>query len=61
MDELELIKTRLAATPISELPAIGEVTGVSFGALFKIKYGTTKNPRWNTVQLLAAYYREQAA
>ena len=61
MDDLDLIKKRLAETPISQLPQLGEKTGVSFGALFKIKYGTTKNPRFGTVQALADYYRRQAA
>lgn len=59
MDDLELIKTRLAAAPISSLRSLSVDTGIPFGTLFKIKYGTTKNPRWETVKPLAAYYRKQ--
>lgn len=59
MDDLELIKHRLAQTPISELKALGKESGVPFGTLFKIKYGTTQNPRYETVTQLARYYKLQ--
>jgi hypothetical protein len=59
MDDLQLIKSRLAAIPISELRALGESSGIPFGTLFKIKYGTTKNPRFDTVKPLADYFRAQ--
>jgi hypothetical protein len=61
MDDLELIKSRLAETPISELHALSKETGVPFGTLFKVKYGTTKNPRWETIKPLAAHYRAEQA
>jgi hypothetical protein len=59
MDDLQLVKARLAATPISQLEKLGDVTGVPFGTLFKIKYGTTKNPRWETVKPLADHFRKE--
>lgn len=57
MDDLELVKERLAATPISQLKALGKACGVPFGTLFKVKYGTTKNPRYDTVKPLAEHFR----
>lgn len=61
MDDLALVRKRLSKTPISELPALAAKTGVPFGTLFKIKYGTTKNPRYETVKPLVDYYRRLAA
>lgn len=61
MDDLELVKKRLRATPFSDLKPLGEKVGVSLGALFKIKYGTTKNPRFETVKVLADHYKSEAA
>jgi hypothetical protein len=61
MDDLELIQTRLAVVPISDIPQLAVASGVPFGTLFKIKYGTTKNPRFDTVKALANYFRSQDA
>lgn len=61
MDDLSLIRKRLSKTPISALHALSDKTGVPFGTLFKIKYGTTKNPRYDTVKPIAEYYRRLAA
>lgn len=61
MDDLELVKKGLADTPLSELPAVSEKTGVPFGTLHKIKYGKTQNPRFDTVKPLADYYKALAA
>lgn len=61
MDDLVAIRKKLADTPISELPAVAKKSGVPFGTLFKIKYGTTKNPRFETVKALSDYYAKQAA
>lgn len=57
MDDLEFIKAKLAGVPISKLPALAISTGVPFGTLFKVKYGTTKNPRYDTVKPVADYMR----
>ncbi len=61
MNDLELVKERLSETAISDLPALAEKTGVPFGTLHKIKYGKTKNPRFDTVKPLADYFREREA
>ena len=61
MNELELIRERLSAIPISELAEFGKRAGVSFGTLHKIKYGQTKNPRFETVKKLTDYFRLEAA
>lgn len=57
MDDLDLVKARLAGTPISRIQDLADATGVPFGTLFKVKYGTTKNPRYDTVKPLAEYFR----
>jgi len=59
MDDLQLIKERLSGIAISDLKDLGEKSGVPFGTLFKIKYDTTKNPRFDTVKRLADYFRQQ--
>ena len=61
MDDLELIRKRLEAVPISELPELADKSGVPFGTLHKIKYGKTKNPRFETVKLLREYFLRVAA
>ena len=59
MDALELVRKRLQAVPISELPALADKCGVPFGTLHKIKYGTTKNPRFDTVKTLIDFFDKQ--
>lgn len=62
VNTLTLIQKELAKVAISDLPAIAEKVDVPFGTLFKIKYGTTKNPRYETVEKLRAWaLRERAA
>ena len=61
MDDLELIRKRLQAVPISELQELADKAGVPFGTLHKIKYGKTKNPRFETVKLLRDYFLRMAA
>lgn len=58
LNDLELVQERLGKTRISDLHALADQTGVPFGTLFKIKYGTTKNPRHNTVKPLADHFRQ---
>ena len=59
MDDLQLVRKRLSDTAISALDSLSKKSGVPFGTLQKIKYGTTKNPRWETVVQLASFYRRQ--
>lgn len=61
MDDLTLIQSRLSLIPISALVAVSAETGVPFGTLFKIKYGTTKNPRFDTVKKLTEWARTYKA
>ena len=61
MDDLELIRKRLEDIPVSELSALAERCHVPFGTLQKIKYGKTKNPRFDTVKQLTEYFAEQEA
>lgn len=57
MDDLKFIQSELSKIAISDLPNVAKRCGVSFGALFKIKYGTTKNPGYKTVKSIAASLR----
>lgn len=61
MDDLKLIQSELAKIAISDLHQVSKKSGIPFGTLFKLKYGTTKNPRIKTVQPLADYFRRVAA
>lgn len=61
MDDLELIRNRLQNVPVSELPALAGRCKVPFGTLQKIKYGKTKNPRFDTVKTLREYFLREAA
>lgn len=60
MDELQTVIRRIKATPRRELHDIAAATGVSFGALFKIKYGTTKTPEWATIQSLTRHFQSRS-
>lgn len=60
MDDLEKIKRRLERTPLSDLAELSNKSGVPFGTLQKLKYGTTKNPRFETVKLLTDHYDRAA-
>ena len=53
---LESVVTNLVAAR-SEWEAISEASGVPFGTLRKIGWRQTKNPRVDTVEKLAAYFR----
>lgn len=57
MDVLERIQARLDQVPLSELPSEARRMRVPEGTLTKIKYRKTKNPRYQTVKKIAAYYR----
>lgn len=63
MDDLQLVKNELEKAALSDMPELEEKTGVPRDTLIKIKYGTTKNPRYETVKPLVDYFRarEQAA
>lgn len=60
MNDLELIRSHLSGISISDLPALAERSQVPFGTLHKIKYGKTKNPRFETVKALTEYFRSHA-
>lgn len=56
MNDLQVLRQRLEQVPVSELPRHAKASKVPFGTLQKIKYGTTKNPRFTTVQKLLLYF-----
>lgn len=56
MDDLQLVKKELAKLPLSAMDDLGEKTGVPRDTLIKIKYGTTKNPRYETVKALIEHF-----
>lgn len=61
MDDLAFLRKRLAERSITELQVDADESGVPFGTLHKIKYGKTKNPRWDTIQQAVEYYRAKDA
>ena len=61
MDHLQLVRSRLGRTQQKDLQRIADEAQVPFATLVKIKYGTTKSPRFTTVQKLADYFIRQAA
>lgn len=61
MDDLKLVQARLSQVALKDLPAESRRTRVPAGTLTKIKYRTTKNPRYQTVKKLADYYRANPA
>lgn len=61
MDDLELVKERLAATPTSGLYELSKNSGVPYGTLWNLKKKKTKNPRYQTVKPLAEYWKRLAA
>lgn len=50
------IRSRIAATRVSELRALAELAGVPVATLTKIKYGQTRNPRIETVIRLQDHF-----
>lgn len=61
MDDLELVKSRLAGTPVSKLYSLSKDSGVPYGTLWNLKKKKTKNPRYQTVKPLADFWKRQAA
>jgi hypothetical protein len=61
MTDLPTVLERLKSEPPHELHGISSESGVPFATLRKLRDATTKNPRMQTMQRLAAYYerREQ--
>lgn len=43
------------------MPDVEEKTGIPKDTLIKIKYGTTKNPRYETVKVLAEHFKAASA
>ena len=58
MSEFQSAQERLARTPLKDLHAVFEKTGVPVATLYKIARGDTKNPRIHTVEKITKYYRE---
>jgi predicted transcriptional regulator len=54
---LESVVSNLIASR-SHWEEIAEASGVPFGTLRKIGWRQTKNPRFDTVEKLAVYFRE---
>jgi predicted transcriptional regulator len=54
--KLEIVRRRLEAVPYNALPKLAERAGVPPGTLARLKYGQAKNPRYETVEKLFAYW-----
>lgn len=61
MDDLQLVRERLAQTPLSDIEIVSEGSGVPKDTAIKIKYGQTKRPQYETVKRLADYFRANPA
>lgn len=61
MDDLQLVLNELDRTPLSAIKDLGKRSGVPKDTLIKIKYRTTKNPRWKTITALAAHFKKHTA
>lgn len=59
MNELQFVRRSLERTRRADLAAVETGCGVPFDTLIKIKYGTTANPRFETVRKLSAYFRRR--
>jgi hypothetical protein len=57
MDDLQFVRERLEATPLSELAPLLDGSGVPVDTAIKIKYGQTKRPQYDTVKKLADFLR----
>jgi len=57
MDDLSFVRGELQKVALKDLEDLADKCGVPFGTLQKIKYGTTDDPRFNTVKLLADHFR----
>jgi hypothetical protein len=58
MDEFQLVLKALDQVRLSDLQKHATASKVPFGTLLKIKYGTTKNPRFSTVRKLADHFNK---
>lgn len=56
MDILEIVRADLKGASMERQKAVAEGAGVPWSTLRKIVDSDTENPRYITVQLLAAYY-----
>lgn len=59
MDDLQLVRHELGKLRLSELDGIANGSGVPVDTIIKLKYGTTKNPRYDTVKPVADFLRSQ--
>ena len=58
MDDLQLVKTELEKLRLSDLDSVAHGSGVPVDTIIKLKYGTTRNPRYETVKPLADHFRK---
>jgi predicted transcriptional regulator len=56
MDILQLVRSDLKGASIERQKAVAQGAGVPWSTLRKIVDADTENPRYDTVQLLTAYY-----
>jgi transcriptional regulator with XRE-family HTH domain len=61
MDLLERFKKDVKAGGDARMREIAAATGVTLGTLRNIRYGQSKNPRYNNVEKLRQFYERQAA
>jgi hypothetical protein len=59
MDDLQLVRHELGKLRLSELDSVANGSGVPVDTIIKLKYGTTKNPRYETVKPVADFLRSQ--
>jgi hypothetical protein len=57
MDDLSFVQSKLKEMAPGDLVPLAEASGVPAPTLAKIRLNATKNPRFGTVQKLAAYLR----
>lgn len=60
MDDLTFVRGELQKIALKDLDALASDCGVPFGTLQKIKYGSTADPRFQTVKALADHFRSRA-
>jgi hypothetical protein len=57
MDDLQLVRARLAKTPVAALYALSKASEIPYGTLWNLKKKKTKKPQYETVKKLADHFR----
>jgi DNA-binding XRE family transcriptional regulator len=60
MDELQALE-HLRQTRLKDIDGVAKITKISRHTLIKIKYGTTKEPRWKLMKKLMAWAETRRA